>query len=123
MENKPEAKKLEYIIDQPIDVDGHTTTLRVKGVLKVDKATWEVSTKLTTKMADPANEDATNAVIETAAQNLAAMIEKMIQERQNVLQPEAGDKSQLNIDFTAPVIEKKNFAGQEEEAEPQPAAG
>lgn len=117
----PQAKKLEFTIDHPIDVDGHTTTLRVKGVLKVDKATWEVSTKITTKMADPANDDVTKAVIETAAQNMSAMVEKMIDERQKILQPEAGDKSQISIDFTSPEIKEKQFAGQPKKPEGHPA--
>jgi len=98
------AKKLEFVLSKPIEVDNQPSELVVKGVLDMQKATYKISTHITTKQVDPSNDQVTEGVLTTLGMMLAKMTTKMIEERHKLLQGASGGKNQMQLDFAPPAI-------------------
>jgi len=92
-----EKQEVILVTDQ-VTVGEYTTELCVKIAVNCEKATYKISTSITTKQVHPINEAVRGGVAETVKLMILSAMDKAMERRAFWLQ-ENGDDDQLSLGF------------------------
>lgn len=96
---KPDKSKEEYILTRKIEVENQPSELKVKLVLDVQKATFKVSTAITTKQTSDIDKERNGATIEELADMVLQAIDKGLERRRDLLAIQDGTVGTSRIPF------------------------